>query len=294
MAKGSKNLKAIISTVFVIIALVSGFFIAHNKNNEPDPVVDGKMYVDFIDVGQGDCTLLRTSESVILVDAGEAGEAENVISYLKEKGVTKIDCCIATHPHSDHIGGLPDVFREFNIDTVIMPDIDEKYEPTTRTYESFLTELENVGNIIPVLGADVFEFGDLKVEILGPFKQYDDLNDMSVVAKISYGATAVMLTGDAEITAEDDMLKVYGADYSAQLLKAGHHGSRTSTSDKWLSKVNPQYAVFSCGLDNDYGHPHKEIQDKFDDCGIRYYRTDLSGHVCFESDGKTFTVLDDK
>ncbi len=291
MANGSKNLKAIISVVFAIIALVSGFFVVRNKSNEPDHIVDGKMYVDFIDVGQGDCTLLRTSEAVILVDAGEVGEAENVIDYLKEKDVTRIDCCIATHPHSDHIGSLAVVFNEFEVDTVILPDIDEKNEPTTRTYENFILALDNVKNIVPVLGSETFEFGDLKVDIFGPLKQYEDLNDMSVVSTVSYGSTSVMLTGDAEIITESDMLDVPGVDYSAQLLKVGHHGSRTSTSVEWLEAVDPDYAVISCGTGNDYGHPHKETLEKFDDYGIKYYRTDLSSDITFESDGKNFNLI---
>lgn len=292
MSKGSKNIKVIISVFLVAITLIGGFLVSEFNNSRQDVLVDGKMYVDFIDVGQGDCTLIRTSEAVILVDAGEVGSAETVVSYLKENGITKIDCCIATHPHSDHIGALPQVFEEFEVETVIMPDVDDKNEPTSRVYENFLLGLENVENIIQVLGADLYEFSDLKVEILGPLKQYDDLNDMSVVARISYGNTSVMLTGDAEITAEEDMLKIHGTDYSAQLLKVGHHGSRTSTGTDWLNAVNPEYAVISCGYDNDYGHPHKEIIEQFELWDLKYYRTDLVGHIIFESDGRKFNVLE--
>ncbi len=293
MAK-NKTLKFSAIILVVAVAVVSAFMFikpddkAGNKSSH-----SAKMYVDFIDVGQGDCTLLRADDTVILVDAGESGSADDVVSYLKEKGISKIDCCIATHPHSDHIGALPEVFENFEIDTVIMPDISEENEPTTRIYEKFLLSLENAKTVLPSLGGEEYEFGDFNIEILGPVDQYDDLNDMSIVARVSFGDTSVMLTGDAEAASEEDILKVVGnSSVSSDILKLGHHASRTSTSDEWLSAVDPEFAVISCGLDNDYGHPHKETVEKLEEYGVVYYRTDLVGSVTFESDGKQFTLLE--
>ena len=288
MLKGKKGLRILFSVVLaVIVAAVA--MITENAN--VDPVAGGEMFVDFVDVGQGDCTLIRTADAVILIDAGEAGTADTVVSYLKEKGIKNIDCCIATHPHSDHIGALYRIFEEFSVDTVLLPDIPDELIPTTSTYEKFLDGLENVKNIIPTGAGDNFDFGSLNLDILGPVKEYDDLNQMSLVSKVSFGNTSVMLTGDTETPAETDMLKKRNVDYSADILKVGHHGSKTSTSEKWLKTVNPQFAVVSCGLDNDYGHPHKSIVNRLENFGVEYYRTDLEGHILFKSDGNEITLI---
>ncbi len=258
-----------------------------------DIVTDGKMMVEFIDVGQGDCTLITADDTVILVDGGESGEAQKVINYLKNKNITEIDCCIATHPHTDHIGSLSKVFDEFKIVDVIMPEIPEKIIPTTKTYEKFLMSVsQNAENVLPAVAGEMHTYGQLKIEILGPVADYDDLNDMSVVSKISFGETSVMLTGDAETPSEEDMLKNTYLDYSAVLLKVGHHGSKTSTSEAWLQAVNPQYAVISCGKNNDYNHPHKQLTKRLDKYNVEYYRTDLLGDIVFESDGKEINIIE--
>lgn len=289
MLKGKKGVSLIVTILIIVaVAIMSQF----SGNNSAAPITEGEMYADFIDVGQGDCTLIRTAESAILIDAGEAGTADTVVDFLKEKGITKIDCCIATHPHSDHIGALFRVFEEFEVDTVLLPDIPDDLIPVTVTYEKFLEGLERVNNIIPVAAGDDFSFGKLSVEILGPVKDYDDLNHMSVVSKVSFGKTSVMLTGDTETPAEEDMLKNASVDYSADILKVGHHGSKTSTSKKWLNAVDPQYAVISCGLDNDYGHPHKVIVNRLEEYGVEYYRTDLLGNISFKSDGQQITLIE--
>lgn len=288
MLKGKKGLRVLFSVVLAIIVAIVAMI---TENTNVDLVAEGEMFVDFVDVGQGDCTLIRTADAVILVDAGEAGTADTVVSYLKEKGIKNIDCCIATHPHSDHIGALYRIFEEFSVDTVLLPDIPDELIPTTSTYEKFLDGLENVKNIIPAGAGDNFDFGSLNLDILGPVKEYDDLNQMSLVSKVSFGNTSVMLTGDAETPAETDMLKKRNVDYSADILKVGHHGSKTSTSEKWLKAVHPQFAVVSCGLDNDYGHPHKNIVNRLEDFGVEYYRTDLEGHILFKSDGNEITLI---
>lgn len=288
MLKGKKGLRVLFSVVLAIIVAIVAMI---TENTNVYPVAEGELFVDFVDVGQGDCTLIRTADAVILVDAGEAGTADTVVSYLKEKGIKNIDCCIATHPHSDHIGALYRIFEEFSVDTVLLPDIPDELIPTTSTYEKFLDGLENVKNIIPAGTGDNFDFGSLNLDILGPVKEYDDLNQMSLVSKVSFGNTSVMLTGDIETPAETDMLKKRNVDYSADILKVGHHGSKTSTSEKWLKAVHPQFAVVSCGLDNDYGHPHKNIINRLEDFGVEYYRTDLEGHILFKSDGNEITLI---
>lgn len=300
MARKRKNSK-LVSIIVIIALLILSALITDNVFGDGSHIgtdgtnaADGKMMVEFIDVGQGDCTLITDSEAVILIDGGESGEAQNVISYLKNKNIEKIDCCIATHPHSDHIGSLSKVFEEFEIIDVIMPEIPEKIIPTTATYERFLESLsENAENVYPAERGRNYTYGGMTLKILAPVDDYDDLNNMSVVSAVSFGETSVMITGDAEMPSEEDMLSYKGADYSADILKVGHHGSKTSTSEEWLAAVNPQYAVISCGLDNDYGHPHKQLVKRLEKAEIEYYRTDLLGSIAFESDGKEFVMLKD-
>ncbi len=301
MAKNIKNTKLI--SFLVIVALLIASAIVSSSLFGDDSLLDmaglrdevtsdGNMTVEFIDVGQGDCTLITSSDTVILIDGGEAGEAQTVINYLKNKNITSIDCCIATHPHTDHIGSLYKVFDEFQIKDVIMPEIPEDIIPTTKTYERFLESVsENAENVLPAVAGEAHTYGDIKIEILAPVNDYDDLNNMSVVSKISFGDTSVMMTGDAGTSSEKDMLKNQRVDYSADILKIGHHGSRTSTSDEWLSAVNPQFAVILCGENNDYGHPHKELIKRLNKFNLEYYRTDLVGNIVFKSDGKNITLV---
>lgn len=302
MARKRKNTKLvsylIIAVILLVSAVISNFVFGEDENLfdsaglRGQMVTDGKMMVEFIDVGQGDCTLITDSQAVILIDGGEVGEAQTVINYLKNKNITTIDCCIATHPHSDHIGSLAKVFEEFEVVDVIMPEIPEKIIPTTSTYEKFLSSLsENAENVLPAEYGETYSYGQMTLEILGPVDAYNDLNDMSVISKVTFGETSVVLTGDAETPSEKDMLSLRNVDYSADILKVGHHGSKTSTSEEWLTAVNPQFAVISCGFDNDYGHPHKQLVNRLDKFNVEYYRTDLMGDIVFESDGKEFVLL---
>ncbi len=288
MEKNKKLVKFVYSFFTILLACTVAFT---GCVFQSEPIPDDTMFVNFIDVGQGDCTLIYTSNAAVLIDAGEAENSNHIIDFIKDKGIEKIDYCIATHPHSDHIGALPEVFKSFEVDTVIVPELSDDIEPTTRTYEKFLDGLENVNNIIFAVPGDSVEISDLEIEILGPLKEYDDLNHMSVVSKITFGNVSVMVTGDTETIAEKDMLDVKGTDYSADILKVAHHGSSTSTCSKWLEAVNPDYAVISCGIDNSYGHPHSETVDLLEEYEIDYYRTDLLGDIVFESDGKNITYV---
>lgn len=251
-----------------------------------------KMYVNFIDVGQGNCTLITLNDTAILIDSGEVGAAQSVESYIKNLNIDELDCVIVTHPHSDHMGAMTKLLYEFEIGDLIMPEIPESIIPTTKTYESLLTAAsDNAKNVIPACVGETYSYGEMTVEIFAPLRDYDNLNDMSVVSRISYGETSVMLTGDETMTVEDDLL-MKNIDYSADILNVGHHGSKTSTGDAWLKAVNPKYAVICCGKNNDYGHPHLSVTERLEKMGVEYYRTDLNSTVVFVSDSKNFTKFD--
>lgn len=300
--KRSINSKAVTGIILLIIAVVSAVFVRFA--GESDKVFEAvglrntelsdrdKMYVSFIDVGQGNCTLLKCGDKAILVDSGEVGAAQTVINYIKNQNIKTLDCVLVTHPHSDHMGAMTKLLYEFKIKDVIMPEIPEEIIPTSKTYEKFLVAVsENAENVIAAKPNETFSYGEMKMEIFAPLRDYDDLNDMSAVTRISYGDTSVMFTGDATATVEKDLLKK-SIDYSATILNVGHHGSKTSTSESWLKAVDPEYAVICYGLNNDYGHPHQSVVNRLEEFGIKTYRTDLLGTIVFESNSKEFTKCD--
>lgn len=255
--------------------------------------------VHFLDVGQGDSILICGSEKNILIDGGERDKGETVLAGLKEYGITEIDYMIATHPHSDHIGGLVDVLRyaadydDLTIGEVIIPDIPEEDIPTSAVYGNFLDGAE--ANDISVTFAEyemTIDTGSGIMTLYPPIegKNYGSLNDYSVCAYLDCGETSFFFTGDMEKQEEKDMLEAgYFRGMNATVLKAGHHGSETSSSQELLDQLRPEYVVISCGTGNKYGHPHKEAVQRFKDCADEIYRTDIDGTVSCTTDGKTLT-----
>ena len=257
-----------------------------------DGSAEGYFRVHFIDVGQGDSILIQAGEQAMLVDAGTNESGSVVTEYLRSLNITKLDYLIGTHPHEDHIGGLDDVIHSFDIGTVIMPDVSH----TTQTYEDVLDALleKNLTVTAPHPG-DTYSIGDASFPVLSPSAEIaeqaaenDDLNNLSVGIRLVYGSNAFVLCGDAESDSEEAMVES-GLDLKADVLKAGHHGSSTSTSDAFLAAVNPDYAVISCGKDNSYGHPHQETMDKLNAADISIFRTDEQGTVVAVSDGSSIT-----
>lgn len=265
---------------------------------------DADLEIHYIDVGQGDCSLIKWEGAAVLIDCGERDYAETVLKYLEKQNVEKLDIIIATHPHSDHIGAMGEVISGIDAERVIAPKVSADMTPTTKTYERFLTALKDKalkltaakpGTAYELTGrtAASAEKQPPKLEILAPVADYDDLNDYSVVVRLTYGNTAYLFTGDAETKAEKDILNS-GADVSADVLKAGHHGSSTSTSEKFLEAVSPEICVIQCGEGNSYGHPHAEILERLESRGVKYYRNDSDGTVTVYSDGEEIFVATEK
>lgn len=265
-----------------------GFFDTDSPQAE---IPDGEIVVYFIDVGQGDAELIMTSDGkTVLIDSGTPESRTVLTGYLKEQGVKKIDYFVLTHPHADHIGGAAAVLDAFDVVNVIMTDA----PTTTSTYKKVLQKIDekDCGVIFAEAGKE-YSLGEAKITILGPVSDYsDDLNNTSIVLRLTYGRTAFMFTGDAEKKAEQDMLTKFPASYfRADVLKLGHHGSSTSTSDGWFFAVSPEYAVISCGRNNDYGHPHREILSLLKKNGTTYFRTDTDGSIVMSSDGESVKII---
>lgn len=245
--------------------------------------------VHYIDVGQGDSILVQLpSGQTILIDGGTASAGYTVVSYLNSLGIPRIDHLIATHPHEDHIGGLITVLKEIPVDKVYMP----RATHTTRTFENLLLLIQEKGLRITAAKAGVaLDIGQgASATFVSPAgESYDNLNNLSAVLRISYGDTSFLFTGDAEALSEREMM-ASNLSIRADVLKVGHHGSNTSTSEAFLGAVMPTLAVISVGGGNTYGHPHLEVLARLAKHGVQVYRTDINGTVVVVSDGKVLRV----
>lgn len=245
------------------------------------------LILHFIDVGQGDCTLIESHGHFALIDGGEYSERNKVISYLSSQGVENLDYIISTHPHSDHCGSLSEVIRNFDTDTLICPDA-----PYTSSWEYVMDAADerDVTYETPK-PFDVYKLGSATITVLSPSKDavYSNLNDYSIVTMIEYGNTSALLTGDAERVVEKELVNsTY--DLSADILKCGHHGSSSSSCSEFLDNVSPGAAIISCGKDNDYGHPHTETITALKYRNIPYWQTDTTGTIVAFSDGENFYI----
>ena len=245
--------------------------------------------VDFIDVGQGDSTLVCSDGKYMLIDTGDRDGENTLINHLKERGVKKLDYLVLTHPHADHIGEAAEIVEGFKIGKIIMPRVPDDLTPTSSVYEDLLDAAANKGLKIRAARNESFELGEISVQTYAAEGEYSNLNDYSVVLRLTHGENSFLITGDCEKQEESELLK-RGCDVSADVLKVGHHGSDTSSTSQWLKEVGAQYAVISCGADNKYGHPDEETYSRICKYVKNVYVTAEDGSLAFESDGKGLTV----
>ena len=245
--------------------------------------------VDFIDVGQGDSTLVCSDGKYMLIDTGDRDDENTLINHLKERGVKKLDYLVLTHPHADHIGEAAEIVEGFKIGKIIMPRVPDDLTPTSSVYEDLLDAAADKGLKIRAARNESFELGEISVQTYAAEGEYSNLNDYSVVLRLTHGENSFLITGDCEKQEESELLE-RGCDVSADVLKVGHHGSDTSSTSQWLKEVGAQYAVISCGADNKYGHPDEETYSRICKYVKNVYVTAEDGSLAFESDGKGLTV----
>ncbi len=280
----------IIKLAGIILAFVLAFQLCSCSLSEKivsgNDAFDGRLSVHFLDVGQGDSIFIELPDGkTMLIDAGENYYGNGIISYINECGYEKVDYLAATHPHADHIGSMAYIIRHMDIGEVFMP----KVSANTKTYENLLEAVSDKGLKIKSAkaGLTIAENDDYKITVAAPSViDSENLNNSSAVIKLSYKNNSFLFTGDAE---KEELSKIK-TDISADVLKVGHHGSKTSTYSEFLDKVNPKYAVISVGKNNDYGHPHKNTLKLLSNYGITVFRTDKDKTVVFASDGDEISV----
>lgn len=283
----------IILGIIVILFLLAGCSLTIETQAGPPISEESFLKVHFIDVGQGDATLIQQINQDntynMLIDAGNNGDGGYLVEYLKDQGVETLDYIIGTHPHSDHIGGLDDVIKGFQVGAIIMP----KVMANTRTFEEVMEAVSDKGLSItsPVPGTS-YPLGEAEFTILAPNSDdYASLNDYSIANRLVFGSNSFIFTGDAEALSEEEILNNFNKrDLASDVFKLAHHGSSTSNTEDFLEAINPSYGIISCGQDNSYGHPHREIMAQLKARNILVFRTDLHGTIVINSDGKDISI----
>jgi competence protein ComEC len=251
---------------------------------------DSYFSIRYIDVGQGDAALVECDGHYMLIDGGNKGDSSKIYSILRSSKIEKLDIVVASHPHEDHIGGLPGAFNYTSADLTLCPVT--SYE--TDAFEDFLKYAnKNGGGItVPCVG-DTYTLGSSVVSILG-VNSTSDPNNASIVMSIEYGDTTFLFTGDAEEISELAMLENNEQILDSTILKVGHHGSSSSSCYDFLKAVSPEVAVYSCGINNEYGHPHGQVVKRINNTGALSYRTDKQGNIVISTDGQKYFVYTQK
>ena len=274
--------------------------ILYGGPTSPSPTLptSGELKVYIIDVGQGESILISTEERSMLIDAGENDKGDEVLDFIHGLGLEQLDYVLATHPDSDHIGGMDTVLENIDVtEGVFFGEMPDKLIPTTKTYEDVLDVIEEKDiPLFTALAGDTIDLGSGAVlTVLGPVdpQAADNKNDTSVVTRLDFGESSFLFNGDQEEDMEQLLLQS-GADLDCDMMTMGHHGSSTSSCQQYLDAVTPEYASISCGRGNQYGHPHDETIEKLEAMGVEYYRTDVNGNITFTSDGEDISVRTEK
>lgn len=271
--------------IFVIILTISfilvNFVRIYNmENGLIAGVLTEDTQVHFIDVGQGDSSLILSGGEAILIDAGPNGNEKNLVSYLKSLGINQLKLVVATHPHEDHIGGIDAVLRDIGADEILISDNIH----TTQTYTDMLDAIDETGTKLTIANpGDKYTFSTgATLSVLSPYPddKFDNLNDYSIATRLQAGENSVLFTGDIESPAEKSLL-LSNQFLKSDIIKSPHHGSTTSSTLAFMRIVNPNIAIISCGENNKYGHPHQEILDLYKNNNIDVRRTDQEGTIIY-------------
>jgi len=294
--KRTKKLIALLSLLCLLLCGCSVEIVIAPAETAPPAVTSAvtvtggdALTVHYIDVGQADCILLECGGEFMLIDGGNRDDSQLVVSYLESCGVEELKAVVCTHAHEDHVGGLPAVLAVYPTSTVYSPVT--TYD--TKVFNDFLyyIDQQRLEITIPAPG-DKLTLGSADFTVMGPVKSYADPNNTSIILMADFGSTRFLFTGDAEKEAETDMLDYWEdrVNWNVDVLKSGHHGSSTSSGYRFIYETDPEYAIVSCGKDNDYGHPHAETVSLYQDAGLPMLRTDQLGTILAVSDGREVSI----
>ena len=297
--KSSAKVKKLVTAIVILLIAAGSFgwsyFMQTPSVETPsDGAEKQELEVYFINVGQGDCSLLLSGDSSVLIDGGESENADAVIRFLRDHGVDRLDCMICTHPHSDHAGSLPYVLDAIGADQFLMPELTAQNIPTTRTYERLMQVLSaSDAEVIHPQPGETYTYGNIVLNILSPvFTEDDELNNMSIVFRVVFGSRSFLFTGDAEEPVEEALLE-NGALLRSDVIKVPHHGSKTSSSEAFVLAVSPRWAVVPCG-DGGKNHPNEKIVERWESVGAKVLRTDWDGTITMVTDGENLSVKSER
>lgn len=244
----------------------------------------GELQVYFLDVGQADSILIKSNNEYMLIDGGNNNDGPLLVKYFQSLGIKEFKYIVGTHPHEDHIGGLDDVIKNFTIDNIYIPDA----MTTTKTFEDLLDSIDekNLTYKVPKINS-TFPLGNANLKVIYTGTDTSDLNNTSIVLKLTYQDISILLTGDA--TSETEK-KILNKDINSTVLKVGHHGSKYSSTESFLKKVNPKYAIISVGKNNIYNHPATTTINKLEKLNTQIYRTDQDGTILLETNGHNIDI----
>lgn len=273
--------------VLIVVLAIAGTIslISHDNEKKITPNNnDNMLVVHFLDVGQGDCEFIELPNSqCMLIDASTKEYGDDIVEAIEGYGYSEIDYVVATHPHADHIGGMSEVIDSFDIGKIYMP----RTSSNSKSFEGLLTSISNKNLSINTAktGTTIYSDNGINIEILSPISSfYEETNDYSAVVKLEYGESSFLFMGDAEKPVENELIEKYGYDLDVDVLKAGHHGSRYSSSTEFLDYVTPEYTVISCAKDNSYGHPHSETIERLNNVNTQIFRTYELGNITVSCD----------
>ncbi len=302
--KDKNRIKKFLIIFLLLIIIISGIFFALKPDSYNSALVflrlrdskasDKAFSVHFIDVKQGDCSLIISDNECALIDTGDKLYSKAVVSYIKSQGITKLDYIIISHPHADHIGGLSEIISAFEVKCIIISKIPDYCVPDDINYNEIMMECKNNNiEIKQPYDDEIISMGEAEITLFTLPADYENFNNMSIVAKIRNDKISFLFTGDIEEKAEEYLLDNH-KDLNASVLKVAHHGSNTSSSEVFLTAVNPEVCIISCGYDNSFNHPSVNSVSRLNEYTNMVLRTDLLGTIVVEVEDNTLNIKSKK